>query len=149
MKIAENIIYVFQVGKVMYGVAKIQENFYGSGFKLVKDKEKDARLNAPVKIKSRAIRNVITEVGNVLNVIKMYGNKILDRNGDIKWDKVKKYDQEEARKSIEKEFNLKEEMENIGSFTDKLIEHEKNFNIGESFKVEFITSKEAKENNLI
>ena len=87
-----NTVYVWQDGNVICAAAKVllndQEQLYGYSWKIEKPFW-SKNTNTKMWIR-RARHNSITHVQNTLNAIRLYGKKILDRNGNVSWTEFRR-----------------------------------------------------------
>jgi len=79
-------IYLWQDGSKVYAASKVKGQVYGYGWKIEQDKER--KEDTPKKILYQAKRNAVTNVNNTLNVLDMYGTKVVDSDGNIDPEKV-------------------------------------------------------------
>jgi hypothetical protein len=85
------IIYVFRDEKNFYAIGLAKKGrlvlSYAFGFKIEKDPKR--KINAKIFQEKRAKREVITRVSNCLNAVNLYGKKVLDKDGNVDWERWK------------------------------------------------------------
>jgi len=86
-KLSDWIIYLWfsKHTAVYYAAARAEGQIWGSGFKAEKEKLKDT----DTKTHWKARKSAVVAVNNTLNVLEMYGKKVLDSKGNIDGKKVR------------------------------------------------------------
>ncbi len=99
-----NTIYAWRDGNIYYAyaLAKLKdgkEQGFGKGWKI--EAPGYGLKDNPIMNKKRARRYAMTDVNNVLNSIRLYGNKILDANGNVSWEKLERTERLYAEKVVD------------------------------------------------
>jgi len=84
------VLYLFHTNEIYYGVTRVIlkdgfDEIYQYAWKIEDDP--NAKRNGFTLNKSRAKTNVKKRLENVLNALNCYGKKVLDKRGDISWEK--------------------------------------------------------------
>ncbi len=101
MNIKKNQIYIWEEDDAILGFAKLSINGiteeFGGGYKIVK---KDGSPTKSGFARNKAIRQVKIQFANVINALKIYGGKILDKEGNIDPQEFLKYEKALQRKRV-------------------------------------------------
>lgn len=95
----KNLVYIWEEGDVILGFCRVAvngiEEDFGGGFKI---EHKDGKKTQDGLAKNRAIRQVKLQFANVLEALRIYGKKILDKEGNIDPQEFLKYEKALQRK---------------------------------------------------
>jgi len=98
MKATTNTVYLWEENAAILGYAKFDINgvkeSFGGGYKI---EDKDEKKSKSGLHKNRAIRQVKTQFVNVVNALNLYGDKILDKEGNVDPKEFLSYEKASSR----------------------------------------------------
>lgn len=103
-------IYLWKQGDVVLGAFQIpdgsKKETFGSGWKIESPYwRKEEEVSEELKLK-RAMSACVTDCTNTLNVLRLYGSKALDSNGNIDWQKTSLLEAGLASQASEKDWQV-------------------------------------------
>jgi len=133
-KIKANHVYIWEEGSAILGYCKISINGikdeFGAGYEIADRKGKKVKHGLA---KNRAIRQVKIQFANSMDAIRIYGKKVLDKEGNIDQQEFLKYERALERTKAKSGIVDLEEREDFTKLKDlkvKMITEEDSIKLG-------------------
>jgi len=135
MKIKENQVYIWEQGNCILGFCKVSingiEEEFGGGYEITDREGKETKSGLA---KNRAIRQVKIQFANVMDAVRFYGKKILDKEGNVDPKKFLEYEtakkRTEAKNILKKVFKKEEKPTQLKDLKVSMITEEESFKLG-------------------